>query len=266
MDFLFAFKKFVSRFLFPAPLIFYPLVAGLLLIWLGKTPRKQKAGKICLLVSGVLFWMFTAGPVPEILLHSLEDDFPPFDSATALPAGQSPKFIVVLAGDFSFDPKVPITTGVGPRTAARMAEGVRIHRLYPGSKLVFTGGRLSGNEPRSMAEMMAELAALWGIPKDDIVLENLARDTKDHVKYLKDVLGPEPFVLATTASHMPRAMALFRRGGLHPIAAPVTFQTGGNPWGLSWDWIIPRAGRLEKAEGAFYEYMGLMWSKLRGEI
>jgi uncharacterized SAM-binding protein YcdF (DUF218 family) len=64
---------------------------------------------------------------------------------------------------------------------------------------------------------------------------------------------------------MPRAVALFERLGMEPIPAPTDFWIKKRQ-GLSPGMFFPSADGLRKAERAFYEYMGVVWSKLRGQI
>ena len=63
----------------------------------------------------------------------------------------------------------------------------------------------------------------WGVESEDIVLETKATDTKDHPIYVKEIVGRDRFILVTSASHMPRAMALFRQHGMEPIPAPTDY-------------------------------------------
>ncbi|MEM9481035.1 MAG: ElyC/SanA/YdcF family protein [Verrucomicrobiota bacterium] len=267
---MFAFKKFVSRLLFPASLIFYPLLLGVLLIWFGKTRRKQLAGKFLVSLSLLLFVLFTMTPLPSAMLRSLEYRYEPFDYDKVKEergAEWSPDFIVVLAGDFFPSENHPPTSNLGPRTTARVMEGVRVHRLFPESRLIFTGGKQHDGDPWSCAKQMAEVAKLAGVPIESIVLEEESKDTKDHVRYLEDELSGKRFVLVTSAAHMPRAMGLFQHAGHVPVPGPVTFYT--KPEGgieLSVRMFIPSMDKLRKAEGAFYEYLGIWWAKLRGQI
>jgi len=68
----------------------------------------------------------------------------------------------------------------------------------------------------------------------------------------------------TSANHMPRAVAVFNKQQLNPIPAPANFLVK----------ILPNrepkleftAGNLYKTERAMYEYLGLAWYKLRGNI
>lgn len=65
-------------------------------------------------------------------------------------------------------------------------------------------------DPVSNAEIMARVAMEIGVPERDIILESKSKDTKDEARFIKPIVGNEPFVLVTTASHIPRSMALFK--------------------------------------------------------
>jgi uncharacterized SAM-binding protein YcdF (DUF218 family) len=79
---------------------------------------------------------------------------------------------------------------------------------------------------------------------------------------MKQRVGDQPFLLVTSAYHMPRAMMLFRKEGLRPIAAPGDF----NDRGEDSIWALGTANQLEKTEKAWHEYIGLAWTYLRGQI
>ena len=40
---------------------------------------------------------------------------------------------------------------------------------------------------------------------------------------VKEIVGKDKFILVTSASHMLRAMALFRKQGMEPIPAPTDY-------------------------------------------
>ena len=64
------------------------------------------------------------------------------------------------------------------------------------------------------------MAEELGVDKADMVLEVESRDTKDHPLYVQHLVKKDPFILVTSAFHMPRAMKLFAKQGLAPIPAP----------------------------------------------
>ena len=77
---------------------------------------------------------------------------------------------------------------------------------------------------------MAEAAMQLGIPKDRIITFPLAKDTIEEAQYLKWDVGTYPFRLVTSATHMPRSMAIFQGQGLTPEAAPTDFITRQGYW------------------------------------
>ncbi|MDZ7696574.1 MAG: ElyC/SanA/YdcF family protein [Deltaproteobacteria bacterium] len=135
----------------------------------------------------------------------------------------------------------------------------------PGSKLILSGTSwIEGFTP--VAKVMADTAREWGVRSEDMVIETQSRDTEDHAVFVKEIVGDDRFVLVTSASHMPRAMGLFRAQGLEPIAAPTEYMVKKREGGLRPGDFFPSAGALEKAERAIHEYLGLLWSKIRGQI
>ncbi len=74
------------------------------------------------------------------------------------------------------------------------------------------------------------------------------------------------FVLVTSAGHMPRSMALFRKLGMAPIPAPAEYLVREREGGVRPGMFFPEADNLVMAEKAFHEYMGLVWAWISGQI
>ncbi len=70
------------------------------------------------------------------------------------------------------------------------------------------------------SKIMADLAIELGLDKRDIVEESAALDTEDQAILIKKIVGKDKFILVTSAFHMPRSMAFFRKNGMDPIPAP----------------------------------------------
>ena len=133
-----------------------------------------------------------------------------------------------------------------------------MYKQIPHVKLLISGSELE-------TRLMRQFVLTMGVPEEDVIVESESRDTKDQALFVEKIVGKEALVLVTEASHMPRSMALFHKQGLFPIAAPVghLISPGGKAglWGF-----IPNSGSLQIAERAFYEYLGLAWGVLRGQI
>jgi uncharacterized SAM-binding protein YcdF (DUF218 family) len=144
-----------------------------------------------------------------------------------------------------------------------VVEGVRLHKALPGSKLLLSGG--GGSDPVPEAEVMARIAVLLGVRPQDVRLEPDSLDTADQAEFIAKMLGKEKFILVTSAAHMPRSMALFRRRGLQPIPAPADFRAP-NTQSSDLTRFFPGVGPLGQTQIAVHEYLGLAWAWLRGAI
>jgi uncharacterized SAM-binding protein YcdF (DUF218 family) len=116
----------------------------------------------------------------------------------------------------------------------------------------------------SHAQVMAAAARSLGVAAEDVVADVTARDTDDEATALTARLGKEPFILVTSASHMPRSVALFRNRGASPIPAPTDHGALGGGIGL--DDFKLRPGPVSETGLAIHEYVGMLWSRLRGQI
>jgi uncharacterized SAM-binding protein YcdF (DUF218 family) len=131
----------------------------------------------------------------------------------------------------------------------RLIEGIRLQKAIPRTKLVLSGGGKS-------AETMNAMALSLKIPEENIILETQSSNTYDEVLLLKDMLSEQLFILVTSASHMPRSMALFKHAGLNPIPAPTDHRTSSS-YQFKLNELIPSLHSLENFHGAFYEYLAI---------
>jgi len=254
---MFLLKKIVAPLFFPIPLILGILFLGLFLVWLT---RRQKTGKIVVLIGIVFLGILSYGAISDPLLRPLEYQYPPLLSLENI---QNIKWIVVLGGGHTSDPKLPITSQLSEASLIRLVEGIRIHNGLPKSKLILSGGSVF--EKISNAQVLADVAIAIGVKKEDLILEDVSKDTEDEARLIQEIVGQEQFILVTSASHMPRSMALFKKLGMNPIPAPTDYLVKESQE-ISPGMFYPSVNGLCKAERAFYEYLGLAWAKLRGVI
>jgi uncharacterized SAM-binding protein YcdF (DUF218 family) len=250
---MFLMKKIFSRFLFPLPLSLEFLLLGLFLLWFT---RRQRAGKALATCGTILLLILSNGRISDTLLRPLEHRYPPIAVGHAV-VGSPATFIVVLGGFGDHDSDVPITSHISPDQMVRLVEGVRLYRAIPGSKLILSGGH-------DCAEGMAQVAEALGVNAQDVLRLNEPRDTAEESQQIAPIVGSQRFILVTSASHMPRAIGLFEKRGLQPIAAPTDFLTPRHAVEL--DDLFPDAYKLFKSQVAFYEYLGLAWERVRGKI
>lgn len=74
-------------------------------------------------------------------------------------------------------------------------------------------GRPSKTNTVSTAEVGARVAQSLGVPREQIITLDLPKDTEEEAAAVKQAIGDAPFLLVTSASHLPRAMIFFSRKG-----------------------------------------------------
>jgi uncharacterized SAM-binding protein YcdF (DUF218 family) len=230
-----------------------PLLVGFLLV-LAAAGLYRAGGRrsalwlaiiaLCTTYLGSMTW------VGDMLLGPLERAYPP------LPLRSAPavKYIVVLGSGYWPRDNIPISAALDADGLARIVEGVCWARRISSARLVVSGG---AEDPlRSPARGYREMALQLGMEESSIVILDTPRDTRAEAAAITKLVGAEPFLLVTSAYHMPRAMRLMSAVGAKPVAAP-TFQKVNAPGSFSWHRIIPSSEGLLKTERALHEYLGL---------
>lgn len=259
---MFLFKKILGSLVLPLPFCLLVMCVGWVLLWRGKKPA---FGKMMSLIGFIALILFSLTPVAERIEAPLKYRFSAYGMGEKAP-GQSPikqvDYVVVLAGGHNSSPRIPITGRLSSAALFRMMEGLRILRQTPGAKLVLSGHGAA--DPVPEAKVMADFARYMGVTNDEMILETESYDTADQARMIKAVVGDRPFVLVTSALHMPRAMALFNNQGMHPIPAPAGKTAKGEGL-LTPGFFFPNVDALTTSTQAIHEYLGLLWARWMGQ-
>lgn len=240
----------------PSALLLVLLVVGLVLIGLGHV---RTGGSLLLVATaGLLIAGFL--PLGPAMMLPLEQRFP-----RVLPKGPVTG-IVILGGAIDLD----ITNARGDIALSdageRMTEAVRLSRLYPDARIVFSGG--SGSvlpDGTSEADPAKAFLLSMGVAESRITIERDSRDTAENARFSKALVDPkagETWLLVTSAWHMPRAVGCFRAAGWDVTAWPTDYRTAGAD---SLHWLMPRpSAGLALVDLAAKEYIGLLAYRLAG--
>ena len=247
---LFALKKLVAGFLSPSSVAGLCLLAGTVYLIKGKKIRSAQV----FFLSGLLLAGLSFSPwVADGLLHHLERRYEPY----SFPAGASPGWILVL-GQGVKEGDVPETSRVNGTMYARLMEAVRIsRRLNPVRTVVSISGRVSVET--KTAWWSSFCSNVRTDPQNTIILTE-PKDTEDELRQALQHIGNDPFILVTSASHMPRAMQIAAVLGGKATAAPCDFE--GYSAGPFYKQLIPSSRQLCRTEKALHEYLGLLWFRL----
>ena len=237
-------------------------VVVLLLVGLLCMPIRRRLGTALSWAALTVLLVQGWEPLPDVVIRQLEAQYPgPAAKASLQPyAG-----VVVLGG--ALEPAY-VWHGRGQvalnSAAERMTVPIALLQHYPHLRLLFTGG-----EGELFAEGFTEAARAkiffdsMGVAPQRVVYESASHTTYENAIFSARVAGvdpAQPWLLLTSASHMPRALATFRKAGWNVTAYPVDFRTGTDtPWTQ-----YSLAGGATKWHLALHELMGLLTYRLAG--
>lgn len=144
------------------------------------------------------------------------------------------------------------------RRTTRLGVGLQLYRNSRASIILLSGG---DHEATRMASMLQH----QGVPVSALRTEDVSTTTHQNALYSATMLKREQrqsILLVTSAMHMPRAAASFKRQGLTVIPVPACDSARPLPsMGNSW-W--PQRAALRLSTRCLREYFGLWGYKLRG--
>ncbi len=210
--------------------------------------KKEKAGKFLLITAFTGLFIFSVTPLPVYMLHHLESKYAAYRNPnnTKLP-------ILVLGNNHSDDPTLFPNQQLSVHSLERVTEGVRIYRSFSGSTIAFSGFAINGKQPT--ASVMAKTALTMGVsPKDTIMLTQPSSTWQEAQDYKKRFGTKNKFILVTSATHLPRAMQIFKSMGMQPIPAPADFFIKDDGQNALYNWK-PSSFKLLYTEITLYEYL-----------
>jgi len=244
-------------------LVVSPLNLAILLALIGSLLFLFQRRRLASLTMGVSIAILVVGGwtnIGMLMLEPLEQRFsqpsePPQDIAG----------IIVLGG--AFDLNVSLRRGNTELVSSsdRYTEALILARHYPDVPIVFTGGTGSlsntGEKEAFIAERFFEK---FGIAQERLIIEADSRTTHENAlltSQLIDTAPGRPWLLVTSAFHMPRSVGVFRQAGYDIIPWPVDYRVGGPGFFLS---LETQTGNLEKLGMAMKEWIGLVAYNLTG--
>jgi len=248
MTFLF---KILQFFLLPSTFILVLILIGLIFL-----SKQRRTGKILVIIGLLLYYIFSITPVTDLILLPLESQYQP-----------------VQKNEFDKADKIVLLLGGKESDVLRASEVLRIYvqssKFKVQSSKIIVSGKDPLNPERNEAEGVKEFLVGWGIPPENIILENQSRNTFESAKNIKKLVGTAPFFLVTSAYHMPRAMETFQKMGTNPISAPTDFKTKKtlhqNEFGTRFSYnlldFFPGLGNLKNPNLVFHEYLGILLYK-----
>ncbi len=216
-----------------------------------------------LLLATIAVFLVTGWAAPaELVLRRLEDSEP----RAAFEPGRY-RGVVVLGGAIETDVR-----SIGRRDvmlnagAERVTSAVALARHDPALELVFTGfsGQLL-SPGRSEADAARQFFEEQGLDASRLRFEGRSRNTWENALYTSELPGidrTQPWLLLTSAAHMPRSIAIFRKLGWNVAPYPVDYRSSDHV-----RWLTFHLGESSELwEVALHEMIGIAVYRLTGRL
>jgi uncharacterized SAM-binding protein YcdF (DUF218 family) len=237
-----------------------PFVVSLLLLAAGLAiaivRARRRAGIWLVAAATGLLLMIAYGAPFDLLARRLEGRYHPLADLDSV---REVRWIVVLGGGHLATSGLPPNSQLSNASLYRVVEAVRLHRMLPATRILFSGGRTLDSTVDASVSSAAALG--MGVAPGDVSLSVDPRSTVEEMVCLQKIMGATPFIMVTSAMHMPRAMLLAERAGLHPVPSPTDYRGSAAGRG-SWLDLLPRAGAPLLASAVTHELVGLAWLEL----
>lgn len=251
----FIITKLIQMLIIPPAGLIILMTAGFFIL-----KKYRVIGKLLIVSGFVLLYFVSISPLSDFLMLPLEKACPQMEVTDKINA----QAIVVLSNgvrDLSWMGIEPEPSGY---SLERVIKGVELYwKLH--LPVIIIGG--SGDPARPYlreADAMALTVKNLGVPVKDIIAESSPRNTLESVGALKHVLAGKRIILVTSAYHMKRSAAFFKRQGFEIIAVPSGYLVEHRK--ISLYSFIPNTSSLSISSTALLEYTSLAWYSMSGNM
>lgn len=220
----------------------------------AQVSRRIRRARRALWAAWLTLWIVSTPAFSTALLWRMEPW--PHDIEPEL-AGATPEqtALVVLSGGMRGPPWLPRFERMTGGSLPRAIGAADVFAAHPGRfGRVIVSGRAPGTP--DTAQAMADALVLFGVPRDRILLEPDSESTRANARNTARLIreqGITKTVLVTSALHMRRAAAEFRKVGVEVVEAPVdlTVRPFSGP-----EMVFPDVASLSRVDEAVHELLG----------
>lgn len=238
--------------------VFSFVFATFAIAWMARRTRWAK--RLCVLAATVLF-LACWPPTVWVAIWLLERPY-----AAEMPPPEKADVVVVLAGYLKKNDWGGEAT-LGLDSYERLIYAEALHRHWPDTPIIVTGGRILGDDEPAVATVMAKFLVRRGVPEPLIEEEAEAKNTHENAINTAARLnarGLDSVVLVTEARHMRRAVAVFEKQGLRVVPAACCLSSTIDDIDLGF--LLPNWWSLQTTEGVIHEVLGFVAYRLKGRI
>jgi uncharacterized SAM-binding protein YcdF (DUF218 family) len=244
--------------------LFLPLTQVFIFFVLCVIVKKQPWKKRFFWAGFILLLFFSNDFISNAVMRAWEVDPKPFNEVQPHQVG-----IVLTGSTIPF--LQPNDRVYFQRGADRVTHSIQLYKLGLIKKILVSGGSgrlLEQDEPE--ANKFKKVMLIAGVSDADIILENTTRNTHESAVVVKKILDSlnfksEDCLLITSAFHMRRSIACYRKVGLAPESFSTDFY-GVPDKPFIPTIIIPSVQGFIIWEKLYKEWMGLTAYKIAGYI
>lgn len=256
--FIFIQNHFMHQFLSAvASIVLSPFNWIVVLLIAAYFIRKKNQKKVFIILSVCLFLVFGN----HWLLNGYVDKWQP---GMVSPTSLSLYSCGIVPGGFASPAEN--NGGYFNASADRFIQAVKLYKMGKIQHLLISGGNAKTDNPafREAAWVKNELIQ-FGVPDSLIFFEDHSNNTNENAINSKRILDSlhllPPYLLISSAFHLPRAKITFQNAGLPVDAFPCNYSEGMDSF--SWDDLLPRPSVLLDWDRYLKEAVGYFWYKLK---
>ena len=151
----------------------------------------------------------------------------------------------------------------------RLFQTIRLYKMGRIDKIIFTGGSGSIEFPEKReGKFVKKYLNEIQIPDSALIIENESKNTYENAVFTKKILDSLNYntnlLLVTSAYHMPRSLAVFKKAGYTNVTPYVTNRVSGVRRYTFDHLFIPNIDAMFNLQLLLHEWIGFAVYKIKG--
>jgi uncharacterized SAM-binding protein YcdF (DUF218 family) len=239
-----------------------PVIWIVLLLIIGRFTRHRVWKKRCYRFAVIVFFIFSNPWLMNVIWDKYQWQPVSMEQLPNADAG------ILLGGMSGYDET--LKKGFFGQTSDRFIQTGRLYDAGKISNIIVTGGNaiFVKDQSYSEAEFLVDNFKDLKIPAEHLFMETKAKNTLQNASFTKAMLDSmhlkAPYILITSAVHMPRAVKVFEKAGVPVIPYPCNYVVTKDFTRLTLRNMVPSPFPLLNWSGLLREWMGLAQLALVG--
>ena len=247
-------SKTVWLLIRPETLLVILFALPLICLWRGRNAEASRLLGAALIIT-IIIGVF---PVGNVLINPLERAYP------ANPTITEPAGILVLGGAEDIAPDYAGSAAQVNDAGDRLIAAMQLSRRFPEAVVLYSGGKVALTPvAEGTFEVGPDILRQLGLSEDRLIVEGRSRSTAENAT-LSRAMAPDgngPWILVTSAFHMPRAVGSFCAAGWRNLVPyPTDYRGGTTRDQIGWN----LAENLADLNIGVKEWVGLMAYRVTG--